>query len=210
MMHGSMATRREAVHDRRALIFLLVLLGHSAGIWLAVRATRLVRLSSEAGLYQPLLLIPVERPKPSNGGAPTQPAAPPRVSGSVALGPGSGPPQHPAATPAQAHAAPQIDWDREAELAVQGELARRAHENGYRDLSALTSVQRDWIRRNHMEPAPPGLAWTHPRVDTNSGGLPIIWINDHCVIVPPLLVFVFCRIGHIEANGGLFEHMRDP
>jgi hypothetical protein len=29
----------------------------------------------------------------------------------------------------------------------------------------------------------------------------------HCVLVTLL---VFCRIGHIESNGSLFKHMRDP
>ena len=37
-------------------------------------------------------------------------------------------------------------------------------------------------------------------------GLPILWIYDHCVLV---MLMVFCRVGHIEANGDLFKHMRD-
>lgn len=77
----------------------------------------------------------------------------------------------------------------------------------YRDLSALSPEQLDWIKRNRMEPAPPGIAWTHPRVqfDKNSG-LPMIWINDRCVLV---VLIVFCGIGRIEHNGDLFKHMGD-
>lgn len=52
--------------------------------------------------------------------------------------------------------------------------------------------------------------WTqvYPRFEFDRhSGLPIFWINDHCVLVTLL---VFCSIGHIEANGDLLKHMRDP
>jgi hypothetical protein len=59
-----------------------------------------------------------------------------------------------------------------------------------------------------MEPMPPGIEWTHPRFEFDRhSGLPILWINDHCVLVT---LMVFCGIGHIEANGELLKHMRDP
>ena len=59
-----------------------------------------------------------------------------------------------------------------------------------------------------MRPMTPGLQWTHRRVQFDRDtGLPMVWINDHCVLVT---VFVFCAIGKIEANGELFKHMRDP
>jgi len=59
-----------------------------------------------------------------------------------------------------------------------------------------------------MAPMPPGIEWRHPRFefDRNSG-LPVLWINDHCVLVT---LIVFCGIGKIEANGDLFKHLRDP
>jgi len=41
-------------------------------------------------------------------------------------------------------------------------------------------------------------------------GIPIIWVNDHCVVVPLMMFMMFCQVGHIEANGDLFKHMRDP
>jgi hypothetical protein len=57
-----------------------------------------------------------------------------------------------------------------------------------------------------LEPAAPGIPWQRPRVEITPGGLPVIWINERCVLV---IVMVFCGIGHIEADGGLFNHMRD-
>jgi hypothetical protein len=105
---------------------------------------------------------------------------------------------------------PKIDWEREAELAAKNATANTEKENGYRDLSALSPEQLSWVRQNHMEPAQPGIAWTYRRVEITKGGFPIIHINDHCVAVPFLLMMVFCQIGHIESNGHLFDHMRDP
>jgi hypothetical protein len=61
-----------------------------------------------------------------------------------------------------------------------------------------------------MEPVPPGIPWAHPRVEYTEGGLPIIWVNDHCVVVPMMMFLMFCKVGHIEANGDLFKHMQEP
>jgi hypothetical protein len=102
---------------------------------------------------------------------------------------------------------PSVDWQHEAELAAQNAVADAEREGKFRDLSSLTPLQLDWIERNHMEPAPPGIHWKRPRVEIQPGGLPIIWINERCVLV---IVMVFCGIGHIEAEGGLFNYMRDP
>jgi len=79
----------------------------------------------------------------------------------------------------------------------------------YRNLSALSPAQLSWMRDNHLEPAAPGIPWTYRRVEVAQGGFPIIHINDHCIAVPFLMMMVFCKIGHIESNGGLFDHMRD-
>ena len=104
---------------------------------------------------------------------------------------------------------PMIDWAKEAELAIQNAIANTGKENGYRNLSALTPEQLTWVRQNHLEPAAPGIAWTYRRVEIAEGGFPIIHINDHCVAIPFLMMMVFCKIGHIEPKGDLFEHMRD-
>jgi hypothetical protein len=62
------------------------------------------------------------------------------------------------------------------------------------------------LRRNHMVPMPPSFQWDHRRRD-NGNPLGVIWIGQHCALV---WLIPFCRIGHIEANGELLEHMRDP
>jgi hypothetical protein len=105
---------------------------------------------------------------------------------------------------------PRIDWEKAAELAAKNAIENSGRESRYRDLSALSPEQLNWVRQNHMEPAQPGIAWTYRRVEITKGGFPIIHINDHCVAVPFLLMMVFCQIGQIESNGHLFDHMRDP
>lgn len=107
---------------------------------------------------------------------------------------------------------PQIDWQHELELAAQNRVADEEAEKTYRDLSkSMSPSQVDWLKQHHMEPATPGLTWKTPRVEVTKEGMPIVHINDHCVLVPLLFVpMVFCSIGHIEPNGDLFKHMRDP
>ena len=112
------------------------------------------------------------------------------------------------APPVTTPPAPNLDWQREAELAAQSALDEAERRSKYRDLSALSAEQLSWAKRNHMAAAPPGIAWTHPRFEFDRySGLPIFWINDHCVLVT---LMVFCAIGKIEASGDLFRHMRDP
>jgi hypothetical protein len=52
------------------------------------------------------------------------------------------------------------------------------------------------------------MSWRMPRVEVDKDTLlPIIHINDHCVLV---LLFVFCGIGHIQPNAHLLDHLHDP
>lgn len=104
----------------------------------------------------------------------------------------------------------KIDWDKEAERATKDTIANAERQNSYRNLASLSPEQLNWVRQNHFEPAPAGIAWKYRRVEVAEGGFPIIHINDHCVAIPLLMMMVFCTIGHIEPNGTLFDHMRDP
>jgi hypothetical protein len=193
-------------HARQQLIFLAVLILHIAVVLYVVRASRLA-ISLRAKPYESLLLLLF----PDNKPASSLISAPPVV----------GPPAHadkPVAAPAKSSSAitippeltmaPKIDWEHEAEVAAASSVIAAEKDTNYRNLGGLSSAQLAWIKQNHMVLTQPGIAWHRPRFefDKNSG-LPIFWINEHCVLVT---VFVFCGIGHIEANGELFKHMRDP
>ena len=101
---------------------------------------------------------------------------------------------------------PSVDWDQEALAAIQESLLAAEKHKQYRDLSGLLAAQLEWVRQNQMVPMPPSFQWDHRRRD-NGNPLGVIWIGQHCVLV---WLIPFCQIGHIEANGELFEHMRDP
>ena len=100
----------------------------------------------------------------------------------------------------------RIDWDRESVLAVESSNAQAAKEQNYRDLSSLTPEQRDWVKKNHMEPMP-GFQWDrNSRRDMLRHG--IVKLNDYCVLI---VVMPFCRFGgKIQYSGDLFKNMRDP
>jgi hypothetical protein len=188
--------------DRRALVFLAVLMVHLMVLVAAIRAPRLVY--SPKRPYEPLVLLLLRDPAPS-----TQEALPPSAPSSGARVAKQKPVQDNAITmPPEVGAQPKIDWEHEAQLAIENGLAAAEREKTYRDLAGLSAAQLSWVRQNRMVPAPPGIAWHHPRFEFDkSTGLPVFWVNDHCVLIT---VLIFCGIGHIESNGELFKHMRDP
>jgi hypothetical protein len=188
--------------DRRALVFLAVLMVHLIVLVAAIRAARLVY--SPKRPYEPLVLLLLRDPAP-----PTQEVLPPSAPSSGARVAKQKHVQDNAITvPPEVRAQPKIDWEHEAQLAVQNGLAAAEREKTYRDLAGLSTAQLSWVRQNRMVPAPPGIAWHHPRFEFDkSTGLPVFWVNDHCVLIT---VLIFCGIGHIESNGELFKHMRDP
>ena len=194
--------------DRRPLVFLAVLVSHAVIVLLLVRAVR-QPISPHDDPYEPLVLVflhdgaraitnaVTRRPEVS---PPTVPRAPDLKLEPV--------PDDAMEAPPQAAPPPGIDWQHEAELAARNGVAEAEKQRKYRDLSALSAEQLSWAKKNHMEPAAPGVPWTHPRFEFDArSGLPVFWINDHCVLVT---LMVFCAIGHIEANGNLFKHMGDP
>jgi hypothetical protein len=193
--------RASVTRGGRPLIFLIVLMSHAVMLVLVIREGRLVFLPK--GAHEPLLLMLLLGETPAIHTEPTPPAK------------GSRPhtPKH-ERVPENAITAPpdvpprsHIDWQHEAALASQSFLANAEKEKNYRDLSGLSAAQRDWIKQNQMKPAPPGIAWQHPRFEFDrQTGLPMFWINDRCVWI---MLMVFCGVGHAEADGGLFNHLRD-
>jgi hypothetical protein len=105
---------------------------------------------------------------------------------------------------------PPIDWAKEAEIGSKDALTNVETQNAYRNLSALSQDPLKWVRENHLEPAARGIPWKYRRMEVTEGGFPIFHINDHCIAVPLLMMMVFCKLGHIEPKGDLFDHMRDP
>jgi hypothetical protein len=196
--------------DWRPLVFLAVLTSHVVIVLLVIREARLVIFSPNDS-YEPLVLMllhdkaraPTDTVTPRRS-AVSPPAAVPK-NRTVIPKPG---PDNSITVPPETPPQPRIDWEREAELAAQNGVANAEKQKNYRDLSALSPAQLSWVKKNHMAPMPPGIEWRHPRFefDRNSG-LPMLWINDHCVLVT---LIVFCGIGKIEANGDLFKHLRDP
>ncbi|MGO9946702.1 MAG: hypothetical protein ACLPWG_07645 [Steroidobacteraceae bacterium] len=154
------------------------------------------------GTHEPLLLLLLPGEAPAIQTERTQPAKGSRspkhepVSEDASTVPPEVPPQS------------TIDWQHEAELATENFLANAEKEKNYRDLAGLSAAQLDWIKQNRMKPAPPGIPWQHPRFEFDrQTGIPVFWINDRCVWV---MLMIFCRIGTPQADGGLFNHLRDP
>lgn len=187
----------------RDLILLIVLISHVAIVVVVIREQRLVVVPK--GTHEPLLLLLLREHRPDIPAAiasranrarphtPKQETLP--EENAIAVSPGP-PPQ------------PTIDWQREAEMASENFLDEAEKERNYRDLAGLSPAQLDWIKQNRMKPAPPGIAWQNPRFEFDKQtGIPVFWINDHCVWV---MLMIFCRIGKSEADGGIFNHMRDP
>jgi hypothetical protein len=200
--------------DWRPLILLAVLVSHFVVVSYVTRAARLT-ISSPNGTYEPLILMLLPHRESatdtaSKTFAPDSP--PPRhpMTSEPVPDPAISPPDAPIAPPNTPLTQTWTDWEHEAELAAHNGVAAADRESKYRNLSGLSPDQLAWTKRNHMEPVPPGIPWAHPRIEYTEGGLPIIWVNDHCVVVPMMMFLMFCKVGHIEANGDLFKHMHDP
>lgn len=198
---------------RRPLILLFVVLCHCL-IFVALLRNVGSPPDRRRLADDPLVLLRLSQ-SPANAKSPPRfhlSEAAPRVAAAHAsvpkpLAPSLPPAIPPAATP---HSAPRvIDWEREAALELQRGNADVERDRAYRNLAGLTPERRAWLESHHMEPVPPeGIHWAHPRVEIVNG-LPLIWVNNHCVAVPLMMLLVFCSIGHIEPRGDLLDHMRE-
>jgi hypothetical protein len=194
--------------NSRRLIFLAVVVLHGAVVFLLLRATHQLQAPLRAS-EEPLafLLFHSREPPPVTTAAGTQlnskaskrkPPEPPATSLQATT---------PQRMQAPSEAAPNIDWQQEAELAALNGVANADKERNYRNLGGISEAQLKWVRDNHMVQMAPGMVWAHPRVEIDKATLiPIVHINDHCVLV---LVLVFCSVGHITPNSHLLDHMRD-
>jgi hypothetical protein len=195
------------MRTRRPLILLVVLLSHIAMVSLVLRADRQRKSPSLSRESLVLLILPNGTRNTADVQALPQPEVKPPKSRSKVRSLNSR--QDDVATVAREKLPPAIDWEKEAEIASNNAITNVDTQNAYRNLSALSPAQRSWVRQNHLEPARAGIQWKYRRVEVAEGGFPIIHINDHCIIVPFLMMMVFCQIGHIEPKGDLFDHMRD-
>jgi hypothetical protein len=193
--------------DKKPLVFIGVLILHGSAVLLLLRATHQFH-SPINGEVEPLIFLLLHKNETIATTAPPSAAAAPiatspkrgRLAASV--------PQSNAITLPPEAAAPKIDWDREAEWAARNELANTAKERDYRNLGGLSAAQLKFVRDNHLVPMAPGMVWAQPRVEVDKETLlPIIHINDHCVLI---LLFPFCGIGHIHPNSHLLDHLHDP
>ena len=189
------------------MTFMVVVLFHGV---IAILLTREPRLTLPLRIVsEPLILTFLNKTPPNHAttAAPSRSAAKPRKANERESASGEAVPTPNETAPSAPQQPPPIDWAHEADLAVENSLAKAEREKNYRDLAGLSPKQLDWVRRNHMAPMTAHIQWNHPRYEFDpSIGLPILWINDHCVMVT---VMVFCAIGHIEANGEIFKNMRE-
>ncbi len=180
-----------STQDRRGwrpLVFLAVLMSHALIMLMIIRSARLL-ISSPKDSFEPLVLMLLREEVRTVPDSPARPRVPvprlPRVAP-----PAAAPNAPPMTVP------PNIDSQREAELAAEGALADAEQQRKYRDLAGLSPEQLGWIERNHMQRMPTGIEWHHPRFEFDRRtGLPVLWLNDHCVLIT---VMVFCKIGKIE------------
>ncbi len=110
-----------------------------------------------------------------------------------------------------------IDWLGAAEIASGDEIASEAERKR----------RAEWLSRGidreihpairsfqPLYPTVPEFGWDHAhihRVEEVKGGPLIVWINDRCLVaLAGLAILPMCKIGHMEANEALFEHMHDP
>ena len=199
--------------NSKQLIFLGVVVLHCAVVLLLLRATQQFQAPARAAAEPLVFLLLHSRESPpvtTAAETPVNPKTPirkqqqPTPAAPQAARPLAAPPQ---TLTIPSEAAPNIDWQQEAELAALNGVANSDKERNYRNLGGISEAQLKWVRDNHMVQMAPGMVWAHPRVEIDKATLiPIVHINDHCVLV---LMFVFCSVGHITPNSHLLDHMHD-
>jgi hypothetical protein len=183
-------------------------------LWLtsqtAVRAAAAHRPTAATRALAP---SPAARETLRAAGAARAGAQPAAAEPSVERATGSEPKQ---ASPLSVETPHAIDWLGEAEHAARDEVASEADRKRSAEwLSRATEAQTHPLVRalKPLYGKTPAFGWSHARthrIEAVKGGPLLIWITDRCLVVfAGLAILPVCKIGHMEANGALFEHMHD-
>jgi hypothetical protein len=195
-------------HARRLPVIAFVVALHAAVCWLLLEATRPLEIGTAASSLKLMYLtrdVPESVERTPALARPSQPPVPQRAA--VPALNQRRPLSQPSATaPGEEDNAihPPIDWanelSRTAKESASGEAAPKPREFG----------------APHVAPAPPAkppeFGWSHSRthrVERGPGSVGL-HLGDHCLIALSPLPSVVCSPGKKEANGDLFQHMRDP
>jgi hypothetical protein len=193
---------------RLVVIAAVVAALHIAVYWVFVEATRPhgIRMAAASLELAYLTLVVPEsvltKPAPAR---PSQPLVRPSAVPSALRRPRPESPPSAVAPSEEDHAIhPPIDWAHE--------LNRTARESA----SGESAPQPRQFGAPHVAPTPPAkppeFGWSHSRTHRLEKGPGSVGIHlgDHCVISFTPLPSMLCGAGKKEANGDLFEHMRDP
>ena len=191
--------------ERRAAIFLCVLLSHAFILYSLMRlTTNPERLPVDDFVSEPitLLLEPIEEPKPSAAPAifTRAPAPAPRTKSVAPVVPPAG--ESAAITPPA-----RVDWPIEAKKSAARVLAAEAEAERIAKMFAgpggtwasLTKRQRSKINKFRFKPGVDGL-------EKDSDGNIIYHLSEGCVVVNSS--FIGCAIGKAKIHDDMFENMR--
>jgi hypothetical protein len=191
--------------ERRAAIFLCVLLSHAYILYSLMRLTmNPERTPVDDFVSEPITLIfePIEEPKTSVAPSSVT-AAPPRVH--------VPPPSESVAPPAGESAAitppARVDWPIEAKKSAARVLAAEAEAERIAKMFAgpggtwasLTKRQRSKINKFRFKPGVDGL-------EKDSNGNIIYHLSEGCVVVNSS--FIGCAIGKAKIHDDMFDNMR--
>jgi hypothetical protein len=191
--------------ERRAAIFLCVLLSHAFILYSLMRlTTNPERLPVDEFVSEPITLIlePIEEPKTSAAPAiVARPPAPAPTTKSVA------PVVPPAGESAAITPPARVDWPIEAKKSAARVLAAEAEAERIAKMFAgpggtwasLTKRQRSKISKFRFKPGVDGL-------EKDSDGNIIYHLSEGCVVVNSS--FIGCAIGKAKIHDDMFENMR--
>jgi hypothetical protein len=183
---------------RRLVVFVAVAAGHLFAL-VFVASSHLVQRGGESGLQAPpmeMILLPVTEHRHASQSASASRGHAIKRSRSASVLPS------PSETLGTAPSAPSIDWAREAEVTARtrAEALARGHlcEDKAHPGSTLPKCKKPSLSFQ-WNPEPPTFGV--------EGLIPYVRLGKHCVVG---LGFFGCALGKEEANGHLFEDLKNP